>query len=198
MLPLTDRSRCCGRIPLSGHSLQARNLDEVELTVCGTKLPSVKTGSMAASKLCTRHRLSSFVTRNLQTTSGPILFSIFSIGGIAIRFVSVLILVMSFGDPVLAQTPAETNPEARHISQNHGVPQPNGRLLLTGSGYEDISVREQLGAINLAWRNYSATFRIPEKGLRDLIPYFKRNPGLFRQLLAENTRATPEVSKYHG
>lgn len=137
--------------------------------------------------------LSFLTTRNLQTAPDPILFSSLGVGGIAVRFVLVLILGLSFSNPVLAQTPAETNLEARHISQNHGVPQLNGRLLLPGSGYEEISVREQLGAINLAWRKYSASFRIPEKGLRDLVPYFKRNPDLFRQLLAQHTRATPEV-----
>ena len=38
-MPFTDRSRCCGRSPLCGHSLQTQSLGQSELTVSGTFPP---------------------------------------------------------------------------------------------------------------------------------------------------------------
>jgi hypothetical protein len=47
LLPFTVPSSFCGCSPLSGHSLEARNRDTVELTDRGTKRPFVTAAPMS-------------------------------------------------------------------------------------------------------------------------------------------------------
>lgn len=106
-------------------------------------------------------------------------------------FLSALCVIVWAGIAV-AQTPAESNPEAVHISTTYGIPQLNGRLMMPGEGYDNLSIGPQLTPINDAWKQYAESYRMPTKGLRELITFFRRRPEMFRQLVTGSTRVTPD------
>lgn len=92
--------------------------------------------------------------------------------------------------PAFSQSAAEDSPEAVYVSQTHGVPQLNGRLILPGR-FLRTPLEDQIAPLQTAWSQYLTSFLLNPQSRRDMLRFGLRDRDRLQRILSERAGLSP-------